>query len=103
MMENQEKKPLYFYGEKIFTVNKNNKKVAIKRRFALAGIVGEDNVINIGRAVCSEKDRFVKVTARKIAMGRAGKKPINFVRVKGGETPATSFINFAKTHLKEEE
>lgn len=104
-MNNQEKKPLYFYGQKPYTVTKNNKKEKIVRRFALAGIIGDDGIISIGKAVCSEKDIFTKKKARAIATGRAGKKQKQegLLKVKEGETPGTSFVNYAKKYQKEEE
>lgn len=101
-MENQNR-PLYFYGKKNFTIQKGKEKVKVERRITLAGVVDDKGIINIGRAVCSEKDQFVKATARKIATGRSGKKPVSMLKVVEGEKPAITFLNFAKSHLVEVE
>lgn len=92
-MENQEKKPLYFYGEE--TVTWKDQK--INRRVAIAGVLDDDNVLRIGKAMCSEKDRFVKDKARKIASGRAIKHPESLLKITDNETVAKQFIAFCKT------
>lgn len=63
--------PLFFYSE--IKVNWKNKD--INRKIAFAGTY-DNNVLKIGKSICSEKDVFNKNTARKIALGRANKKPI---------------------------
>lgn len=95
-MENQEKKPLYFYG--VQTSNYKNK--SITRRVTFAGIQ-KDDVILIGKAVCSEKDRFVKEKGRNIAVGRANSKTCvdQMIKIKEGERPTDLFVNYAKSQV----
>ena len=63
--------PYYFYSET--EVEWKNQK--FKRKVAFAGIA-DNNTLKIGQSICSEKDIFDKVKGRKIAEGRAIKKPI---------------------------
>lgn len=93
-MENQEKKALYFYGEK----NAEWKGVTHNRRLCISGVFSE-NSIKIGVAMCSKKDRFVKAKGRAIAEGRAKGKPIHTIIINDnikGITPSAQFFMYAK-------
>lgn len=97
-MENQEKKPLYFYGEKQVTWKDKN----LTRRVTISGVLDNDpTVLRIGQSMCSEKDKFVKSTARKIASGRALKHPVNLLKLQEGKTVTSQFIEFSKKLLAE--
>jgi len=96
-MENQEKKELHFYGEKEFTY----KEQQIKRRVALSGVKDGEDVIRIGVAICSEKDRFIRKKGRQISMGRAaGKSPEALLKLERGKgTTIQQFTAFCKKYL----
>lgn len=91
-MENQLKKPLFFYGEK--TVEYRGTKQV--RRVTIAAI--EDNgVLRIGSATCSEKDRFIKEKGRNLATGRAkSKTPDDMLKLVEGEKIPQQFVAYCK-------
>lgn len=92
-------KTIYFYGKKTVDKQVGGKTIQVTRRVAMAGVVNEDQTINIGQAMCSEKDTFVKAKARVIATGRAIKKPVAFVRIPEAQKAGTVFNEYCRTQL----
>lgn len=70
-MNDNTNKNFYFYSE----VEAKWKGKSITRKASFAGVV-KDNSLHIGQSVCSESDIYDKKKGRKIAEGRALKKPI---------------------------
>lgn len=98
-MENQEKKPFVFYGEKEVTIKQGKKETKVTRRLVFCGVETANNIINIGMSMCSEKDIFTKKKGKAIATGRAYKKPVTTLVLKTGEKaerPAVQFVNQIK-------
>lgn len=91
-----EQKGLYFYSE----VKVNWKNEVKTRKAAFAGIQQGDN-LHIGLSVCSEQDVYDKKKGRKIAEGRAMKKPAVIVDLRNypGEKLSNVFVNQVKKLL----
>lgn len=70
-MNDNTNKNFYFYSE----VTANWKGKDITRKASFAGVV-EGQSLHIGQSVCSESDIYDKKKGRKIAEGRATKKPV---------------------------
>lgn len=79
-------KNYYYYGKK------NGKRVC------LAGVPNEDRSLHIGIAECSKKDNFNKKLGRKIAEGRALKKPIAHI---GLDWESTGIISSTGKYFNE--
>lgn len=96
-------KTIYFYGNKTVDKQVGGKTVQVVRRVALAGVVNEDQTINVGLAMCSEKDNFVKSKARVIATGRAIKKPYEMIRIPDGQKAGQVFNGYCATQVDPKE
>lgn len=84
----EQPKTFYFYGNKTVEY-KGNK---ITRRVAFAGVQTGPHAIRLGKAMCSEKDKFLKKKARAIATGRAIKAPEEILYLNDDTTPIKQFI-----------
>ena len=87
----------YFYPEKQVQWNGKN----FTRKTAFAGVI-VNNALQIGMSECSNKDIFDKKLGKKIAEGRALKKPSIVITLdnKFEAKLADVFINACKEHLK---
>ena len=90
--------PLFMYST--IKVKYNNQ--IKERRVAFAGVI-DNNTINIGEAVCSEKDIFDKKIGRQIALGRAIKKPVYQITIEDDKKPSDLFVNFCKDLISNKE
>lgn len=89
LVETKESEPVFFYGT--ITEGKGNKTVT--RRVVYAGIQKAPGAMRIGKAVCSVKDRFIKVKGKAIALGRAkSSQPEDVLYLTDDATPVRQFI-----------
>ena len=68
--EEQPYKTVYAYG----TVTEKIKRKDVTRRVAIAGVQVSPTAMRIGKAVCSNKDRYIKSKGRDMAESRAKSK-----------------------------
>lgn len=85
----------HFYGVKSFPKGKKH----VTRMVSLSGVITERG-LQIGQAICSEKDTFNKKLGRTISEGRALKNPIAVFDTIPEEKYHAKFMEFSLDYFK---